>query len=447
MNAQEAHRRKVKRVTAELKQSKNQPVALDKATSNLFRSREATQRKKLNVKDFNSVIEVNTDNQTVEVEGMTLYEDLVAATLKHNCMPAVVPQLKTITIGGAVSGLGIEASSFRYGLVHETVESMDVLTASGEVVTCTATNEHSDLFFAMPNSYGSFGYVLKLTAKTVPVKPYVHVRHIRHTNAQEYFTDIEKQLTGDIDFIDGSIFSPDEMYITIGKFVDEAPFTSDYTFKNIYYRSIQNREEDYLSTHDFIWRWDTDWFWTSKHFYVENPIVRRLFGKERLNSRTYTKIMRWNQKWRLVDKVEKMLGQHSESVIQDVDVPIDKAAEFLDFFQHNIGIKPVWMCPFRHYNPQSNFTLYPTDNAKTYVNFGFWDVIKGKKELPAGHYNKQIEAKLAELGGIKSLYAESFYDRKTFYDIYNGNAYHSLKTKYDPNGVFPGLYEKTVLRK
>jgi len=447
MDPKQAYERKRDRVAAQLKQSANQPVALDKTTSNLFRNREGSPRRKLNVRDFNSVININVSEQTVEVEGMTTYEDLVAATLKQGSMPAVVPQLKTITIGGAVSGIGIEASSFKYGLAHEAVLSMDVLTASGEVLTCTPTNEHSDLFFALPNSYGSFGYILKLTVKTVPVKPYVRIKHIKHTNSEEYFADIAKQLDTDADFVDGSIFSPDEMYITVGKFVGEAPYTSDYTFKHIYYRSIQNRDEDYLSTHDFIWRWDTDWFWTSKHFYVENPLVRRLFGRDRLNSRTYTKIMRWNQKWHLTDKIDKLLNQHTESVIQDVDVPIEKAPEFLKFLQTTIRIKPIWMCPIRASNPEHNFKLYTINKNKTYINFGFWDTIKGKKELPEGYYNKQIEDKLAEIGGIKSLYSESFYDRETFYDIYNGDEYHALKKKYDPNGTFLGLYEKTVLRK
>ena len=52
---------------------------------------------------------------------MTTYEDLVDATLAHGLMPLVVPQLKTITLGGAVAGLGIESTSFRHGLPHESV--------------------------------------------------------------------------------------------------------------------------------------------------------------------------------------------------------------------------------------------------------------------------------------------------------------------------------------
>ena len=38
---------------------------------------------------------------------MASYEDLVLATLTCGVMPSVVPQLKTITLGGAVAGVGI----------------------------------------------------------------------------------------------------------------------------------------------------------------------------------------------------------------------------------------------------------------------------------------------------------------------------------------------------
>ena len=76
---------------------------------------------------------------------MCTYEDLVAATLPYGLAPLVVPQLKTITLGGAVTGLGIESSSFRNGLPHESVLEMDILTGAGEMVTASPT-QHADLF-------------------------------------------------------------------------------------------------------------------------------------------------------------------------------------------------------------------------------------------------------------------------------------------------------------
>jgi FAD/FMN-containing dehydrogenase len=381
----------------------------------------------------------------VDAEGMIPYEDLVRGCLAQGVMPAVVPQLKTITLGGAVAGVGIESSSHRHGLVHDTMLELEVLLGDGSIVTATPGNEHADLFFGFPNSYGTLGYALRVKARTIPVKPYVRLEHIGFSSADRYFASLEEILgKGDADFIDGTIFEPGRLYLTLGRFADTAPYTSDYTFEKIYYRSIAERREDYLTAHDYLWRWDTDWFWCSKNVFAQNPLVRRfLFGKERLGSRTYTKIMRWNSRVGATKKMERVLGLHSESVIQDVDIPLGRAAEFLAFYSKEIGLWPQWICPI---GPQGKrFVLYPVKD-EWYVNFGFWDVKRTREARPRGHFNRMIEEKVAELGGIKSLYSESYYPEDEFYRHYGGAAYDALKRRYDPGGAFPRLYEKCVLR-
>src|SRR5438128_12318250 len=127
-------------------------VRLAKRTSNVFRARAATPG--LDVTGLAGVLAVDTEARTADVLGMTTYEDLVDATLPYGLMPLVVPQLKTITLGGAVTGLGIESSSFRNGTPHESVVEMDVLTGDGRIVTCSRT-QNSDLFYGFPNSYGT----------------------------------------------------------------------------------------------------------------------------------------------------------------------------------------------------------------------------------------------------------------------------------------------------
>src|SRR5690349_18226434 len=127
------------------------PVRLAKHTSNLFRPRAKVSRPGLDVSDLDRVLGVDQDARTADVQGMTTYEHLVDATLPHGLMPTVVPQLKTITLGGAVTGLGIESTSFRDGLPHEGVLELEVLTGDGQVVTATRDNEHKDLFYGFPN--------------------------------------------------------------------------------------------------------------------------------------------------------------------------------------------------------------------------------------------------------------------------------------------------------
>jgi len=422
------------------------PLRLDKDTSNLFRDRAAAPRRRLDVREFRHVLSVSAAEQWVDVEGMTSYEELVDATLPHGVMPCVVPQLKSITIGGAIAGVGIESSSFRHGLVHESVEELEVLLGDGSVVIARPDNAHSDLFHGFPNSYGTLGYVLRARAKTIPTMAYVRLTHLRHSEPEAFFADLARRCASDADFVDGVVFGPSEQVITVGHFADTAPYTSDYTFERIYYRSIRSREEDYLTTHDYIWRWDTDWFWCSKNLYAQNPVVRRLIGRDRLNSVFYTRVMRWNSRVGITRRLDRLLGKHPESVIQDVDIPIPRAPEFLEFLLREIGILPVWICPFRAPHKEAYWPLFPADPKTLYVNFGFWDVVRPDEPHPAGHFNRLIERKVQELGGLKSLYSDSYFPQDEFWSNYDKKAYDALKAKYDPNGTFKDLYEKTVLK-
>jgi FAD/FMN-containing dehydrogenase len=437
------------RLEATIKEGRGETVRLSKSTSNLFRNRETARAKRLDVRDFNHVLGIDEAAEQVEVEGMTPYEQLVDATLSAGFMPAVVPELKSITIGGAVSGLGIEASSFRYGLVHETVEELEVLLADGGTVIATPDNEHSDLFFGFANSFGTLGYALRLKARVVPTRPYVCLNHEKFADPERYFEALGQACErGDLDFVEGEVFGRERMALSTSRFVDDAPYTSDYSLENIYYKSILARDEDYLVTRDFIWRWDTDWFWCSRVLGAENPVVRRLLGRKRLNSVTYMRLLKWSSRHGLAQRLNRLRGfRHQEAVIQDVPIPIERAAEFLQWFHDEIGILPVWTCPVRVRNPDRVFDLFPMQPDRLYINFGFWDAIREKTERPPGYYNRKIEAKVAELGGLKSLYSDVYYPPDEFWQQFDGEAYRRLKQRYDPEGRLSDLYEKTVLRR
>jgi FAD/FMN-containing dehydrogenase len=228
------------------------PVRLAKRTSNLFRFRDAAPVTGLDLSAFGRVLRVDPETRTAQVGGMTTYEDLADATLRHHLMPLGVPQLKTITLGGAVTGLGIESTSLRNGLPHESVTEMEILTGDGRVVRATADNEHAALFRGFPNSYGTLGYALSLTIELEPVKPFVHVRHLPFGTPEACMEAVaqaaaEGSLRGHrADFIDGIAFAPDELYLTVGSFSDVAPWRSDYTGQQIYYQSVRRDKEDSL---------------------------------------------------------------------------------------------------------------------------------------------------------------------------------------------------------
>ncbi|MBB6629356.1 FAD-binding oxidoreductase [Nocardioides sp. KIGAM211] len=426
------------------------PVRLAKKTSNLFRPRAATTAPGLDVSGLTGVLAVDPEARTAEVQGMCTYEDLVDATLPHGLIPLVVPQLRTITLGGAVTGLGIESTSFRSGLPHESVLEMDVFTGAGEVVT---TRPGDELFDTFPNSYGSLGYATRLVIQLEAVPTYVALRHVRFDDAALLAKTVEAVVeSGEhdgtrVDGLDGVAFAPGEYYLTLATWVDSprGAEPSDYTGQQIFYRSIQERETDLLTMYDYLWRWDTDWFWCSGAFGVQHPTVRRLWPRRWRRSDVYSRLIGLDRRLGIADRLDRRAGRPlRERVIQDVEVPLDRLEEFLAWFDDEVGMRPVWLCPLRSTRAWST---YPLEPGATYVNVGFWGTVHVGPDAPNGPKNRAIEAKVHELGGHKSLYSEAFYDADTFDRLYDGAHLAAVKRQHDPDDRLTSLYDKAVKRR
>ena len=441
-----AHERAVNAVQANFRSiPAGTQVRLAKQTSNLFRPRART-GVGLDVSDLDGVIGVDVQARTAEVQGMCTYERLVEVTLAHGLMPLVVPQLKTITLGGAVTGLGIESSSLRNGLPHESVLEMDILTGAGNLVTASA-EENSDLFDVFPNSYGSLGYALRLRIQLQPVSPYVALRHVRFhsldqlTQAVAAIAKTGSWQDEDADFVDGVVFTPAESYLTLGGWSTRGE-PSDYTGQQIYYRSIREREHDCLTVHDYIWRWDTDWFWCSAAFGAQHRLVRRLWPRRYRRSDVYHRIVGLENRYGIAARVDRRRGRPArERVVQDVEVPLEQTAGFLAWFTEHVGMAPVWLCPLR---TRRNWPLYPLELGRTYVNIGFWGTVPVRLGYRNGDVNRAVEQAVAEFGGHKSLYSDVYYAPDTFDAMYGGEALRIVRNRYDPEGRLTGMYEKVV---
>ncbi|GAA4742375.1 FAD-binding oxidoreductase [Gordonia alkaliphila] len=444
-------------------------VRLAKKTSNLFRKRAETSAPGLDVSGLQRVISVDPVTRTAQVAGMTTYEDLVAATLPYGLAPKVVPQLKTITLGGAVTGLGIESTSFRNGLPHESVREMEILSATGDLVVARPDNEHADLFYGFPNSYGTLGYSVRLEIDLEPVPPYVELRHVRFRSIEDLqaamitIVDSHDYRGERVDYLDGVVFARDECYLVLGRQTDEPGPVSDYTDDQIFYRSIQHDDvdepkRDRLTISDYLWRWDTDWFWCSRAFGAQNPRIRRFWPKRYLRSSFYWKLIGYDHRWNIGDKLNARKGEPpSERVVQDIEVPIERTADFINWFLDEIPIEPVWLCPLKLAfddeapaaeavtDPDQPWSLYPLQRGHAYTNVGFWSGVPVTPGEP-GYANRRIELKVSELGGHKSLYSESFYPEEEFDRLYGSTAYRTLKDKYDPRARLLSLYEKAVKR-
>src|SRR4051812_9126675 len=365
-------------------------VRLAKRTSNLFRPRTDRPQAGLDVSGLDGGIEVDPVARTADVQGMCTYERLGAECLSHGLMPTVVPQLKTITLGGAVTGLGIESSSFRNGLPHEAVLEMDVLTGDGRLRT-VSRDRHPDLFYGFPNSYGSLGYAVRLRIELDPVRPYVALRNVRFADPETLAAAIatisaDHRWAGEpVDFLDGVMFGLGEAYLCLGRWVDSPAeagvgIASDYTGQQIYYRSIPARERDCLTVSDYLWRWDTDWFWCSGAFGVHNPVVRRLWPARYRRSDFYHRLISLDHRFKVADKIDRLRRRPpTERVVQDVEIPVERTAAFLRWFAEHVQMSPVWLCPLTLHEPARDqagtgghssakpWPLYPLAPGQIYV--------------------------------------------------------------------------------
>ena len=328
---------------------------------------------------------------------------------------------------------------------------MDVFTGAGEVVT---TGRADDLFDTFPNSYGWLGYATRIRIRLEQVPGRVELRHVRFDDAgllAKTVAEIVETREYDglqVDGLDGVAFEPGEYYLTLARWLATDPRTRPHrggcrpktrpattpVRRSTTARSSSARS-DLLDTYDYLWRWDTDWFWCSGAFGVQNPTVRRLWPSRWRRSDVYHRLIGLNHRTGFMDWVDRRKGRpQREQVVQDVELPVERLEEFLAWFDAEVGMRPVWLCPLVSTGTSngSQWPTYPLQPGTTYVNVGFWGTVHVGAEAPDAPLNRAIEAKVHELGGHKSLYSEAFYDRATFDGLYDGEHLAAVKERYDP---------------
>jgi FAD/FMN-containing dehydrogenase len=418
-------------------------VSLGKRTSsNLFRyqARRSAGRR-IDLSAFNRVLRVDPASRTLEVEGLATFESIVDQTLPHGFVPLITPELKHITIGGAIVGIGIESNCYRHGFVHDGMLEAEVLLPDGRILTCSADRE-PDLFRALPNSYGTLGYILRATMRLMPALPYVHL-HTTHFEDLDAYLEAMHAATerADVDFVEGTFYSASKLFLTVSRFVDEPPRVDDILRRNIFYRLIERAPDVYLATKDYLFRYDPDWFWNVPETPAYN-LFRRFAPAAMRNSGFYKRYI--DAKTRLLARLAPNRSEAEEPLIQDWEVPWQHAAELTRFAlrEVDLGGKPWIVTAIR--TPASP-TLYPIKAGALYYNLGCYCQVKKPAGRDAYHYTRIMDRKCFELGGIKMLYSSTFLSKAEFARLYNGADYERLKTRYDPAGRQRRLFDKCVI--
>jgi hypothetical protein len=434
-----AHKKDVANLKKNLSGNTKKLRIKKKTISNLFRyeGRKKSDSREVDLTGFNRVLFLDKKAKTLEVEGLTTFEDIADSTIPHGFLPLITPELKHITIGGAIVGIGVETNSFRFGFVHNSLLEAEVLLGNGKIVTCSP-KINSDLFYGLPNSYGTLGYVLRAKIKLRKIKPFMTLR-------TEKFIDINKLLKSmltaakkrDTASIEALAYSKSDLYLTITKETDKPRNLKSIYGPTIFYKEISKPNEFALSARDFCFRYDPDWFWNVPGGSLLN-LFRRLAPASIRNSRFYKK---YGQP--LYDKINYKSKNKFEALIQDWEVPWKDGAKLFNFFFETVDLNgnPIIFAPIKV--PKSA-TLYPMKQNEPYLNLGCYCAIKRKKGQAPYYATKKLDEFCFKHQGIKMLYSSTFLSEKEFDKIYNGRAYKKLKQKYDSQCLLPTLFEKAV---
>ena len=432
MYSEARHEAKVARIARQLRaRPAGKPVSLrKKAVSHQVPKRGDLRRNddKIDVSDLTEVLSIDREARLCVAESGVTFVDLVHATLAHGLVPVVVPELKTITLGGAVAGCSIESMSFVYGGFHDSCVAYEVITGRGEVLDVTPDGEHALVFQMMQNAFGTLGIVSKLTFRLVPAKKFVRLRHETYATLDAYLAAIRAHAEArDLDFMDGIIHSPSKYVLCGGTFVDAAPYTSDYTWLRVYWQSTGTRTEDYLATEDYFFRYDRG---------VTN--VRPASWPGRL---LFGKLLTSTQWLKLGDKLHWLLAQNNPTVTLDTFVPLSRVAEFLGWYERELEFYPLWAVPYRRVRDYEWLApgFYAGLRDDMFLDIALYGMRQTGKRAGA---HRRIERELMAVGGIKTLIAHNYYSEAEFWSIFNRGNYDAVKRITDPDNAFRDVYTK-----
>ncbi|WP_327232790.1 FAD-binding protein [Streptomyces sp. NBC_01317] len=130
---------------------------------------------------------------TATVGAGVTWGQLTDAAAPKGKMPPAVPDYLHLSIGGTLSVGGIGGTAGKYGLLVDTVRSLDVVTGAGQLVT-TSPTVRPDLFNAVLGGGGQVAIILRATVDVVPLKERAVIFSLYYNDVATYMADSEKVL-------------------------------------------------------------------------------------------------------------------------------------------------------------------------------------------------------------------------------------------------------------
>ena len=311
---------------------------------------------------------------------MCTYEHLVEVTLAHGRIPLVVPQLRTITLGGAVERARHrvdqlpQRAAARVGARDGRADRVRARSSRPSPATTSSTPSPTPTArSATPPGCASSSSRCRRTSPCGTCGSTTRPRWPRRSRASWTSGEWDGRAGRRRSTVSPS--APGELYLTLARWTDEPGPTSDYTGQQVFYRSLQQRA-DRPADHPRLPV-------ALGHRLVlvlagvRRPAPRRTPGvaapaaplRRLLEARRARPPLRHRRPARPAGR--PAAGRARRAGRRD---PVDRLAEFLDWFDREVGMRPVWLCPLRlrrgGAGDERPWPGYPLTAGTTYVNVG-----------------------------------------------------------------------------
>ena len=307
------------------------------------------------------VLELDEARMVVRVEPMVTVGDITRYLVPRGFTLAVTLEIADATLGGLAFGVGMTTYSHKVGLYQETIEEYEVVLGDGSLVVASRDNEHSDLYHCLPWSHGSLAFLVGLTLKIVPVKPYIHMRYIPVRGQQKY-CDLIRQISGADradtavpDYVEATIYSKEEAVIMVGNFADvttpeEASKVNRVTrwYKPWFYKHVQTfletgEGEEYIPLREYLLRHDKAIFWVLESMipFGNHPLFLFFLGWMLPPKPAFMKLT-------TTPTVRAMT--FTKQVFQDIVLPINRLEDQINISHELFDTYPVLVYPCRIYD-------------------------------------------------------------------------------------------------
>jgi len=396
--------------------------------------------------DLKNILEVDTRNRYVRLEPMVTFGQLTDSLLRMGWTIPVVPELEDITVGGAIMGSGVETSSHKFGLFQHTCLTYEVVLADGSLVKCSK-DEYPDLFYSIPWSYGTLGFLVAVEIPIIPAGRFVRVEyHPCHTQEQIIETFSSQIKKPENDFVEGLVYSRTTGVIMTGQMTNTADplklneigkWHKPWFFKHVEKFLKKDHAVEYFPIRDYYHRHTRSFFWMMQDIvpFGNHWLFRLLFG------------------WTMPPKVSLLKLTQTEAItraydrnmyLTDMLLPLTELQQTMDVAHDAIRIYPQWLCAFKL--PSLPGFIHPKgDEEEMFVDYGLYGrpTVQGYSCMENA---RDIEAFLRTIHGFQMLYPDCYMDRDEFRQMFDHSLYDKVRKQFHCEKAFPEVYDKVCKR-